>query len=401
MHGYADGGWLARGLGGEPSWRRVFSLGTVLSALVLAGAVLPCASQAAGGTIATSAFVTIGQIEHGDSGTTPYEYSPGSCGPETGQYWRLTLLAGDRIEIQWGSTSNYVTGLDIWPAGTSDATIAVGGRASWDSIGPHGNEETTFTATTSGTYVLVFDDSCGQAGPYEFTVSLLAGSAPPISSVPSTGCPGYMVIDSRGSGESAGTASPPGAAFAHEFRRLHPTQRVAVLKNPYPAVGLWGSWREILNLIGAGLGIGRIGAYHDSVVEGKRWLREHLASETTICPRTKLLLSGYSQGAQVAADVYQRSVSAAERSHILAVVLFGDPYFNVSDAASDRGTFARHGRSGVLGRRPTFGGDRRVLSYCHLHDPVCQHPTVIGLARYKLKQHENYTRDGSRAAHRF
>lgn len=174
-----------------------------------------------------------------------------------------------------------------------------------------------------------------------------------------------------------------------------------MLKNPYPAVGLWGSWREVLNLIGAGLGAGPLGAYHDSVVDGKNWLREHLASEVTTCPGTKLVLSGYSQGAQVAADVYQRSVSAVERRHILALVLFGDPYFNPSDAASDRGTFARKGRSGVLGRRPTFNGDHRVLSYCHLHDPICQHPTVIGLTRYKLKKHENYSPDGRRAAKQF
>ena len=290
MHGFMDRDRHQHGLRGTPGWRRAASLSAVLAAVVLACTALPCASWAAGGTIATSTFVTIGQAERGDSGTVSYEYSPGSCGPETGQYWRLTLLAGDQIAIQWGSTSNYVTGLDIWPAGTTDSTIAVGGRAAWDSIGPHGSESTTFTATNSGTYVLVFDDSCGRAGPYEFTVNLFAGPVPPSGSVPSsTGCPGYMVIDSRGSGEAAGTISPPGAAFAHEFRRLHPTHRVAMLANPYPAVGLWGRWREVLNLIGAGLGVGRIGAYHDSVVDGKKWLaniwpaRSRPAPEPSCC----------------------------------------------------------------------------------------------------------------------
>jgi Cutinase len=220
-------------------------------------------------------------------------------------------------------------------------------------------------------------------------------------SSPGSGCPAYMVIDSRGSGEASETISPPGQAFATEFQKLHHAARVAILANPYPALGLWGNWRDVLNLIGAKLGIGPLGAYHGSVVDGEQWLQTNIAAEIAACPGTKLLLTGYSQGAQVTGDVYQRDVSSSERHYIVAVVLFGDPYFNPTDATSDRGNFAHDGRGGVLGARRSFGGYARVLSYCHLHDPICQHPTIVGLARYRLKQHENYPPDAVVAAKHF
>ena len=76
----------------------------------------------------------------------------------------------------------------------------------------------------------------------------------------------YVVIDSRGSGERDGTVSPPGAAFAAALQRRHPTRARRRVLESVPAVGLWGSVRQVLNLIGAGLGIGPLGAYHASVV---------------------------------------------------------------------------------------------------------------------------------------
>jgi hypothetical protein len=232
------------------------------------------------------------------------------------------------------------------------------------------------------------------------------GSAPAPASTPGPapspggGCAPYMVIDSRGSGEPYPTISPPGKAFANELRNRHRSARVAVLSNPYPAVGLWGSVGQLVNLIGAGLGIGPLGAYHGSVVNGERWLSATIRSESSACPSTKLLLAGYSQGAQVTGDVYQRSVSSSARTHILAVLLFGDPYFNPSDWRADHGSYS-HGRAGVLGARPTFAGDHRVQSFCHLYDPVCQRPNIVEITLHGLSQHENYPPDGAAAARRY
>lgn len=216
-----------------------------------------------------------------------------------------------------------------------------------------------------------------------------------------SGCPEYMVIDSRGSGEANGTVSPPGASFVAEFRRLHPSSRVAVLWNPYPAVGLWGSISQILNLIGAGLKISLIGAYHASVADGTKWLRTTIASEVTMCSTTRLLLTGYSQGAQVTGDVYQRDIATTLRKHIVAVALFGDPYFDPKDRAADRGKYARN-KKGILGTRGAFGRGLPVLSYCRRHDPICQElESPLTLKKYGLKPHGNYPPDAISAADHF
>jgi len=234
------------------------------------------------------------------------------------------------------------------------------------------------------------------------------GEGSPTPSPAGSSCPAYTAIDSRGSGETAYVhgqrvveVSPPAAYFTSEFRHRHPSSSLVLVSNPYPAVGFsLTDIRKLLNFIGAGLGIGPLGAYHASVVDGEKWLRREIASEIGACPGTKLLLVGYSQGAQVTGDVYQRYVSATQRKHILAVALFGDPYFNPSDATADRGGFL-HSRPGVLGKRRSFGGDRRIVSYCHYHDPICQLPNLVELVKYRFTQHDNYPPAATAAAKAF
>jgi hypothetical protein len=101
-----------------------------------------------------------------------------------------------------------------------------------------------------------------------------------------------MVIDSRGSGENrivngnlVPEVSPPGAYFAPKFRHQHPSATLAVVSNPYPAVSIFrlapDGWRQILNGLGALLHFARVGAYHDSVVAGKKWLAHEMATAST------------------------------------------------------------------------------------------------------------------------
>jgi acetylxylan esterase len=176
---------------------------------------------------------------------------------------------------------------------------------------------------------------------------------------------GYCVIDSRGSGEPLGTLSPPGAAFVRVLRQLVAPAEVAVVTNPYPARGGWP------HLIEAGLKLPT--GYHPSVVEGKGWLSAAIANPPAGCHSGKLILTGYSQGAQVTADVFENG----SIRDVLAVVLFGDPYFNGSDSHADRTNsqvpFTKD-RHGALGRRPLFAPSSygHVFSFCHGGDPVCQ-----------------------------
>jgi hypothetical protein len=235
---------------------------------------------------------------------------------------------------------------------------------------------------------------------------LLTGGVDAASaSTSSVGCPPVFVLASRGSGDTLGKdhgLSAPGLAFTSELRQLMPD--VSSWANPYPAVGVF-SWnlRQLANGAGAITKLPVLGAYHASVVQGKRLLDAEVASLTSACGhRTALVLVGYSQGAQVTADVYQRQLTAGQRSNVAGVVLFGDPYFDGGDRRVDRGSFSGR-RDGLLGRRPPFGktGRTLVLSYCHSHDPICQGlffrlgPTrTLDPGSLTFKQHENYTRFG-------
>jgi Cutinase len=226
---------------------------------------------------------------------------------------------------------------------------------------------------------------------------------PPRSSGPvHNGCAAYGVIDSRGSGEPAGELSPPRAAVAAELRMRHPGLRVADYWNPYPAVGLKNDPRQWLNAIGAGSHIEPLGAYHGSVADGEQWLRQFVPHEAHRCPATKLILVGYSQGAQVTGGVDQRNLTDGVKRHIAATLLFGDPYFNPRDRGADHGNYD-HDRSGALGKRPSFARDTKVRSLCHRRDPVCQDvwhgvPEPHLFLTWGFEQHENYPADATKAA---
>lgn len=197
------------------------------------------------------------------------------------------------------------------------------------------------------------------------------------------GCPDYLVIDSRGSGRPVGEISPPGMAFIKEFKLFHLDAATEVISNPYPAGG------GAFSLVGAKFKIPHLGAYHDSVVLGKRWLRSKISAYLNICESTKVFLVGYSQGAQVTADVVQEP-KASEWTNVQGVVLFGDPSYNPSGSSNRYGlnepdVKKRHtAQRGALHMRSAFN-DPKVLSFCHRSDPACQDHGI------RLSQHKNYT----------
>lgn len=222
-------------------------------------------------------------------------------------------------------------------------------------------------------------------------------------------CPAVAVLASRGSGDTLGKdngLSAPGKLFASQLADL--VGDVRPWANPYHAVGVFSLnlrkfGPQLLNGIGgasklSGLGLG---AYHDSVLGGEQALRRKLADLAANCGRlTAVVLVGYSQGAQVTADVYQRDLTATEKRMVVGSVLFGDTYFNRHDKAVDRGSYSGR-RGGLFGERPIFHGSATVLSFCHSHDPICQGVgervgpiPVIDPGSLTFRQHTNYDRFG-------
>ncbi len=165
------------------------------------------------------------------------------------------------------------------------------------------------------------------------------------------GCPRYEIIGSRGSGTKAGTKQwgdglgLPGQAFATAFKTVFAGDDVAVVHNPYPAVGILPSLKDIAEALGTGIfglparwrvvqdtlnGVGalarskRLGAYAASVKVGEADLKSMITKAENACSATtQLILVGYSQGAQVTGDVLQ-TLPRSEKSDIAEVVLFGD-----------------------------------------------------------------------------
>lgn len=255
-----------------------------------------------------------------------------------------------------------------------------------------------------------------------FGLSGLAAKARASSAVK---CPKLLVIGSRGSGVAAGSSAwgqglgLPSLAFGQALQSSIGAQDVQLAYNPYEAAGIVPSLGEIVRALGLNLfnltaelrvvrellnGIGAlarapgiIGAYHASVMQGEADLRRIIDSYAygACASSTKLVLSGYSQGAQVTGNVYQ-SLNPAEKRVVLAVVLFGDPRYNPFDTSDrfgyndtnllERWTF----NQGILGHRAAFNS-HSVLSFCHRGDPVCQ---GAGQFIHLFRQHDNYNRFG-------
>ena len=88
------------------------------------------------------------------------------------------------------------------------------------------------------------------------------------------------------------------------------------------------------------------------------------------CPHTKLCVSGYSQGAQVAHNA-ANMISQAETDFINSAVLWGDP---------DNGA--------PFGRVPA----RKVSTDCHFGDDICLHGNLV------LPPHQDYCLDAQQEA---
>jgi Cutinase len=211
-------------------------------------------------------------------------------------------------------------------------------------------------------------------------------------------CPAWFVVSTRGSGDPFTKDhgyGAPGAAFVEAVKKEAKPVFVGVVANPYPAAGLTENWQAWLNLVGAGSKIPHLGAYKDSVANGEDWLKQEILKEIARCPTpTRLLLTGYSQGAQVTEDVVSK-LGRSERNHIAGVVLFGDPRYRHTDMFAGQFDLGRT-HDGIVGKRDSVPQDieTRTLSYCHKLDPVCQSPVHLGAVHSSFHQHLNYAKLG-------
>jgi hypothetical protein len=190
----------------------------------------------------------------------------------------------------------------------------------------------------------------------------LTADAPFASADP---CPDEQVVFARGTGEDPGVG-PTGQAFVDQLRARQPGKSVDVYAVNYPASNEWSTGLQ---------GISDAGA--------------HVASMAGSCPKTRMVLGGYSQGAAVMGFVTSAAVPDGVdpatvpnplapdiADHVAAVVLFGMPNVRAMN---------------FLGQPPVIIGptyQAKTIKVCANEDPVCSD----GM---NFAAHDTYAEDAS------
>jgi hypothetical protein len=194
------------------------------------------------------------------------------------------------------------------------------------------------------------------------SASALIGSAIPIASAD---CPDVQVVFARGTGEAPGVG-PTGQAFVDALHQRVGGKSFDVYPVNYPATEQW-----------------------DTGIDGVRDAGAHVVSMAHDCPKTQMVLGGYSQGAAVMGFVTSASVpdgidpntvpkplAPDVANHVSSVVLFGMPNVRAMN---------------FLGEPPVVIGpmyDAKTVKVCAIDDPVCSD----GL---NFAAHDTYADDGT------
>jgi hypothetical protein len=192
--------------------------------------------------------------------------------------------------------------------------------------------------------------------------SVLASAMPAASAQP---CPDVQVVFARGTDEPPGVG-PTGQAFVDNLRPRVGGKSLDVYPVNYPATHEWSTGLDGIRDAGA-----------------------HVVSMAHDCPNTKMVLSGYSQGAAVMGFVTSAAIpdgvdpatvpkpmDADVANHVSSVVLFAMPNVRAMDFLGEPQV--------AIG--PLYQG--KTIKVCAPEDPVCSD----GM---NFSAHETYASDGA------
>jgi dienelactone hydrolase len=170
---------------------------------------------------------------------------------------------------------------------------------------------------------------------------------------PPEGCGSLLLIGVRGSGESSTADHGLGVAVGDLAARLtaaNPGRVMATYGLPYAARTLSA----------------------DTITDAAGRLATTVQRRHQRCPAERIVLAGYSLGAEIVGNMLQKTPEPRLASELTAAVLFSDPRFDPADTVTAAGTFdpRYHGDR----RRPAFppGLAGRIRSYCRHGDKICQ-----------------------------
>lgn len=185
-------------------------------------------------------------------------------------------------------------------------------------------------------------------------------------------CADLVVLGARASGQTlTSTNHRLGAeVFAMSVdaaRRLDRGTSVRLAGVPYPAVPTSRGTE----------------AYLASVRKGATMMRARLVRLLRACPRTRVALAGFSQGAHVVHRTLARSdLSRRQGRRVAAVALIADPTY---DRRTTNRFQVRYGSTarrhhGLVGPGPRLPGllARRTIDFCNPADLVCSYPGSDG-----------------------
>lgn len=219
-------------------------------------------------------------------------------------------------------------------------------------------------------------------------LALLLAPLAPALAAPATAapdCADYTFIGAAGSGEghSAGglgsTVNAAAQAFAGRARAAD--KSVAVRPIYYPAAAVPTR-------------VDQFGGFLASMNTGAANTQGDVEIVLKACPKTRLVLAGYSQGASAVHRALQR---LGDRKQITAAALIADPDRIPNDTARNLGTAPRsqgmaQASAMVSGANPAPLAPRvgaRTLSICTAGDPVCQ--WTGDLAKAVPNSHDSYS----------
>lgn len=243
-------------------------------------------------------------------------------------------------------------------------------------------------------------------------VSVIATTAGFASAAPSdaaltnvsTQCTNLVVVGLRGSEQSFSEGSVRGfgtevsGAATNMLSRIHRSGTYRFAAIPYAA--------KLKNKYGAY----DLGTYNASVAEGASMTVNILNNLATSCgTRSKFVLIGYSQGAEVIRRaVANRSLSSTARKDIIAVGVIADPTrrgYNVSPSEIgynedfNTGTLMSSGLRGAGARYTDWLSDanNKVASFCQKADGVCNYENAGSLWNVMTgPAHTQFYRSGNR-----
>ncbi|KAH8801992.1 cutinase, partial [Flagelloscypha sp. PMI_526] len=163
----------------------------------------------------------------------------------------------------------------------------------------------------------------------------------------SSDCVDLVTIFGRGTNEPGLIGTSVGPALLNDLSTVLPDITQSFVGVDYPA-----DWQ---------------GAVIGGSIQGSRTMAQMITNSSSTCSTTKIVMAGYSQGAQLVHNA-AGIISSEDASSVVGVVMFGDPYNGTSLAN---------------------GLDSRSKTWCHPRDQVCQGILNITAA------HLTYHLDGS------